>query len=275
MAVILAAREKVGSSLQLLGAQATFVAKVLGAIPRTLTNYRGEIFRILSDISWGTNAIIVGGGTVGVMVLISLSAGTSLGIEGFNGLELIGLSPLAGFVSATVNTRELAPLVAALALGAQVGCRFTAQLGSMRISEEIDAVSVMAIEPIPFLVTTRVIATMLAILPLYLLGLIGSYIAAQLSVTLLFHQPKGTYVHYFEAFLSPTDILLSVVKIVIFALVVVLIHCWFGFTATGGPAGVGEATGRAIRADIVIVVLLDMILTLVFWGANPGVRISG
>lgn len=263
------------NGLHVLGAQATFVARVLGAIPRCMARYRGEIFRILADISWGTNAIIVGGGTVGVMVLISVSAGTSLGIEGFNGLELIGLSPLTGFVSATVNTRELAPLVAALALGAQVGCRYTAQLGSMRISEEIDALGVMGIEPIPFLVTTRVLATMLAILPLYLVGLIGSYIASLLSVTLLFGQPKGTYLHYFEAFLNPTDILLSVAKILIFALVVALIHCWFGFTATGGPEGVGEATGRAIRASIVIVVGLDMILTLAFWGADPGVRISG
>lgn len=267
--------DKPANGLNLIGAQATFVARVLGAVPRCFVHYRGEIFRILSDISWGTNAIIVGGGTVGVMLLISVSAGTSLGIEGFNGLELIGLSPLTGFVSATVNTRELAPLVAALALGAQVGCRYTAQLGSMRISEEIDALAVMGIEPIPFLVTTRVIATMLAILPLYLIGLIGSYLAAFASVTMLYGQPSGTYMHYFEAFLNPQDILLSVVKVLIFALVVALIHTWFGFTATGGPEGVGEATGRAIRASIVLVVALDMILTLAFWGADPGVRISG
>lgn len=268
-------RSSVGGGLQLLGAQGVFVARVLGAIPRTIRYYRGEIFSILSDISWGTNAIIVGGGTVGVMVLISVSAGASLGIEGFNGLELIGLSPLTGFISATVNTRELAPLIAALALGAQVGCRYTAQIGSMRISEEIDAISVMAIEPIPFLVTTRLIATLFAIVPLYLIGLIGSYVAARLSVTLLFHQPVGTYMHYFEAFLSPTDILISLGKILIFTMVIVLIHCWFGFTATGGPAGVGEATGRAIRADIVIIVLIDMIFTLAVYGGNPGIRISG
>lgn len=273
--MVVRVQDMASNGLYTIGAQATFVARVLGAIPSTLRNYRAEIFRILSDISWGTNAIIVGGGTVGVMILISVSAGTSLGIEGFNGLELIGLAPLTGFVSATVNTRELAPLVAALALGAQVGCRFTAQLGSMRISEEIDALSVMGIEPIPFLVTTRVIATMVAILPLYLVGLIGSYLAAQFSVTVLFGQPTGTYLHYFEAFLNPRDILLSVVKILIFALVIALIHSWFGFTATGGPEGVGEATGYAIRASIVIVVLLDMVLTLVFWGTNSGIRISG
>jgi phospholipid/cholesterol/gamma-HCH transport system permease protein len=81
------------------------------------------------------------------MILLGLSSGTSLGIEGFSGLELIGLAPLTGFVSAAVNTRELAPLVAALALAAQVGCRFTAQIGSMKLHEEIDALAVMAVNP--------------------------------------------------------------------------------------------------------------------------------
>ena len=127
-------------------------------------------------------AILVGGGTVGVMILLSIAAGTSLGIEGFNGLELIGLAPLTGFISAGVSTRELAPLIAALALAAQVGCRFTAQLGSMRLQEEIDALAVMAVQPMRYLVTTRVLAAMIAIIPLYLIGLIGSYIAAEATV---------------------------------------------------------------------------------------------
>jgi len=261
--------------LAVVGTQATFVRRAFQSIPSTLLNYRQETFRILADISWGSGAVLVGGGTVGVMVLLSLSAGTSLGIEGFNGLETIGLSPLTGFVSAVVNTRELAPLIAALALAAQVGCRFTAQLGSMRVHEEIDALSAMAIPPLRFLVTTRLIASMLAILPLYLIGLVGSYLASQIAVTVVFGQPKGTYLHYFQTFISGQDIVLSVVKILVFAAAVTLIHCWYGFMATGGAQGVGEATGRAIRASIVIVVLLDMIMTLLFWGNNPGVRISG
>ncbi|WP_374999820.1 ABC transporter permease [Aeromicrobium sp. CTD01-1L150] len=261
--------------LALLGLQLTFVRKVLGAVPHVLRHHRGEMFRILSDISWGTGAILVGGGTVGVMVLLSLSAGTSLGIEGFNGLETIGLAPLTGFISAVVNTRELAPLIAALALAAQVGCRFTAQLGSMRVHEEIDALDVMSVQPLAYLVTTRLIAAMTAILPLYLIGLAGSYLATQLSVTLIFGQPVGTFLHYFTTFVSLQDVLLSVVKILVFAAVVTLVHCWYGFTASGGAQGVGEATGRAIRASIVAVVVLDMILTLLFWGGDPGVRISG
>jgi phospholipid/cholesterol/gamma-HCH transport system permease protein len=263
------------NGLALLGTQATFAFRVLKAIPSAIVTYRNETFRLLADICWGTGAILVGGGTVGVMVLLSLSAGTSLGIEGFNGLETIGLSPLTGFVSAVVNTRELAPLIAALALASQVGCRFTAQIGSMRAHEEIDALEAMALSPIEYLIATRVVATMVAIVPLYLLGLAGSYFATQVSVTMVFGQPLGTFNHYFQTFINGGDIALSVVKILTFALTVAMIHCWYGFTATGGAQGVGEATGRAIRATTVVIVLLDMLMTLLFWGGSSGVRISG
>ncbi len=269
------ARDATVGALADMGSFATFSVESVAVVPVTLRRYRLEVMRQLTDIAWGSGAIIVGGGTIGVMVLLSVAAGTSLGIEGFNGLELIGLAPLTGFISAAVSTREIAPLIAALALAAQVGCRFTAQLGSMRLHEEIDALEVMAVQPMRFLVTTRVIAAMVAILPLYLIGLIGSYIAAELSVVFLFHQSEGTYDHYFSAFIQGRDIFLSVVKIVVFAFAVSLIHCWYGFNASGGPQGVGEATGRAIRASIVTVVLLDMVLTLIFWGASPGFRVSG
>lgn len=253
----------------------TFLARTLGSVPYALRHYRPELMRQLNDISWGSGALVVGGGTIGVMVLLSLSAGTSLGIEGFNGLELVGLAPLTGFVSASVNTRELAPLIAALALAAQVGCRFTAQLGSMRIHEEIDALGVMGVNPLRYLVTTRVLASMIAILPLYLIGLLGSYVASELSVVLFFGQSSGLYDHYFQTFIDARDVALSVVKILVFALLVTLLHCWYGFNASGGPQGVGEATGRAIRASIVVVVLVDMLLTLVFWGGDSGFRVSG
>ena len=269
------AKDATFGALADMGSFATFSVESVAGSPVTLKRYRLEVMRQLTDIAWGSGAIIVGGGTIGVMVLLSVAAGTSLGIEGFNGLELIGLAPLTGFISAAVSTREIAPLIAALALAAQVGCRFTAQLGSMRLHEEIDALEVMAVPPMRYLVTTRVIAAMVAILPLYLIGLIGSYIASELSVVVLFHQSQGTYDHYFSAFIQGRDIVLSVVKIVVFAFAVALIHCWYGFNASGGPQGVGEATGRAIRASIVTVVLLDMVLTLIFWGASPGFRVSG
>lgn len=258
-----------------LGSFASFSATTLRNVPSTLRLYPAEMLRQLKDIAWGSGALVVGGGTIGVMILLSISAGTSLGIEGLNGLELVGLAPLTGFISASANTRELAPLIAALALASQVGCRFTAQLGSMKIHEEVDALEVMAVSPMRYLVTTRVVACMIAILPLYLIGLIGSYIASQVSVVVLFGQSAGQYDHYFSTFIQGRDVFLSVVKILIFAIAVTLIHCWYGFKVTGGPQSVGEATGAAIRASIVVVVVLDMILTLIFWGGDPGFRVSG
>lgn len=258
-----------------LGNFVSFSAKAIGSIPSTLRLYPAEMLRQLKDIAWGSGAIVVGGGTIGVMVLLSIAAGTSLGIEGFNGLELVGLAPLTGFISASANTRELAPIIAALALASQVGCRFTAQLGSMKIHEEVDALEVMAVQPMRYLVSTRLVATMIAILPLYTIGLIGSYVASQVSVVVLFGQSPGQYDHYFSTFIQGRDVALSVVKIVIFALLVTLIHCWYGSKVTGGPQSVGEATGAAIRASIVVVIIVDMVLTLIFWGGDPGFRIAG
>jgi len=253
----------------------SFSLKVLREIPITIKLYPREVLRQLKDVAWGSGALLVGGGTVGVMVLLSLAAGTSLGIEGFNGLQLVGLAPLTGFISASANTRELAPLIAALALAAQVGCRFTAQIGSMKIHEEVDALEVMGVSSLRYLVATRVVACMFAILPLYLIGLLGSYIASELSVVYIFHQSPGQYAHYFSIFINGHDVFFSIIKIVIFALIVTLIHCWYGINAGGGPQAVGEATGASIRASIVVVVLVDMLLTLVFWGNNPGFRVTG
>ncbi len=263
------------SVLATLGSFASFSFKAVTAIPITLRLYPSEVLRQLKDLAWGSGAILVGGGTVGVMVLLSVSAGTSLGIEGFTGLELIGLAPLTGFISASANTREIAPLVAALALAAQVGCRYTAQLGSMVVAEEVDALEVMAVSPTRYLASTRVIACMLGILPLYLIGLIGSYVAAHLSVVYLFAQSGGQYDHYFSTFIQGRDVFLSIVKIVVFALFITLIHCWYGLSVRGGPQAVGEATGGSIRASIVVVIALNMLMTLIFWGNDPGFRVSG
>lgn len=263
-----------GNTLQELGAQSSFFVSALAWVPFAVKKYRGEISRLLSDISWG-RALLVGGGIMGVMLLLSAFVGTSVGIAGFTGLDIIGLAPFAGFVSALANTREFAPLIAATAFAAQVGCRYTAQLGSMRIAEEIDALEVMAVRPVPFLVSTRVIASTLAILPLYVVGLFGSYFATRLVVTTFFGQSGGTYDHYFLAFLNPYDIVLSTIKVAIFIVLTTLIHCYYGFTASGGPEGVGRATGRAIRASLIVIIVVDMFLTLAFWGYDPGVRISG
>jgi phospholipid/cholesterol/gamma-HCH transport system permease protein len=258
-----------------LGDQLSFYIRALAWTPRALRRYSKEIVRLLAEVSFGSGALAVIGGTVGVIAALSLFTGTVVGLQGFAALDQIGSSALTGFISAYFNTREIAPLVAGLALSATVGCGFTAQLGAMRISEEVDALEVMAIPSMPFLVTTRIVAGLVAITPLYVMGLLSSYFATRLVVTKFFGQSSGTYDHYFNQFLPPQDVLWSFGKVLIFAVVVILIHCYHGYTASGGPAGVGVAVGRAVRTSIVAINVIDLFLSMAIWGSTTTVRLAG
>jgi phospholipid/cholesterol/gamma-HCH transport system permease protein len=226
-------------------------------------------------VVFGAGALAVIGGTVGVIMVMSFFTGTEVGLQGFAALDQLGVAPLAGFISAFFNTREIAPLVAGLALSATVGCGFTAQLGAMRISEEIDALEVMAVPSLPFLVTTRIIAGFIAVIPLYVIGLLSSYAATYVIVVYYYKQSSGTYSHYFHLFLPPGDVVWSFFKVLVFAIVLVLVHRYYGYTASGGPAGVGTAVGRAVRTAIVAITLIDFFLSLAIWGSTTSVRIAG
>ncbi|MEU8896582.1 ABC transporter permease [Nocardia sp. NPDC048505] len=264
-----------GTVIDRAGEQMLFYARAIAWIPRTAVHYRKEVQRLLAEVTFGSGALAVIGGTIGVIVFMSASVGFVVGLQGFKALDALGTSVLTGFLTAYVNTREIAPLTAALALSATVGCGFTAQLGAMRISEEIDALEVMAVPGIPFLVSTRVIAGFLAVIPLYIVGLLGTYLASR-TVSIWFEgQSSGAYDHYFSLFLPPQDVLYSFLKVLIFAFVIILVHCYYGFNATGGPSGVGIAVGRAVRSAIVLVNVLDFFLSLAIWGTSTTVRIAG
>ncbi|WP_392543064.1 MlaE family ABC transporter permease [Oryzobacter telluris] len=262
-------------TLDSLSDQMYFYVRSIGWVPRTLRRYRREVVRLLAEVSLGSGALTVIGGTVGVLTFLAFFTGSQVGLQGYSALDQLGTGAFAGFVSAYLNTREIAPLVAGLALAATVGCGFTAQLGAMRISEEVDALEVMGIPSLPFLVTTRMIAGFVAVIPLYVLGLLSSYAATRFIVTDYFGQSKGTYDHYFHLFLPPEDIIWSFVKVLIFAIVIIGIHCYYGYTASSGPAGVGVAVGRAVRTSIVAINVLDFFISLAIWGATTTVRIAG
>ncbi|MEU6266519.1 MlaE family ABC transporter permease [Saccharopolyspora shandongensis] len=258
-----------------LGDQMSFYLRSLAWIPRAVVRYAKETVRLLAEVSFGSGALAVIGGTVGVMIGLTLFTGTVVGLQGFAALDQLGTSAFAGFVSAYFNTREIAPLVAGLALSATVGSGFTAQLGAMRISDEIDALEVMGVPSLPYLVTTRVIAGFIAVIPLYVLGLLTSYIAARAVTIYIYGQSAGTYDHYFNLFLPPEDVLWSFGKVLVFSVVVIMTHCYYGYRASGGPAGVGIAVGRAVRTAIVTTALLDFFLSLAIWGTTTTVRITG
>ena len=262
-------------ALEDLGEQLSFFGRALAWAPRALPAYWKEIVRLIAEVSLGSGALAVIAGSVGVIGFLTFFTGTEVGLEGYQGLNQIGISAFAGFVSAYFNTREIAPLVAGLGLTATVGAGFTAQLGAMRISEEIDALEVMGIPSVPYLVTTRIIAGLVAVIPLYVIGLVFSYFATKFIVVDYFHQSGGTYDHYFHQFLVPVDVFYSFLKVIIFSVVIMLIHCYYGYFARGGPAGVGVAVGRAVRTSIVAINIIDLFLSLALWGATATVRVAG
>ncbi|TPG13333.1 MlaE family ABC transporter permease [Pedococcus bigeumensis] len=262
-------------ALDSLGEQMRFYVRSLAWSPRTLRRYKKEILRLLAEVSLGSGALAVIAGTVGVIAFLAFFTGSQVGLQGYSSLNQLGTGALTGFVSAYLNTREIAPLVAGLALAATVGCGFTAQLGAMRISEEVDALEVMGIPSLPFLVTTRMIAGFVAVVPLYVLGLLSSYGATRFIVVQYFGQSAGTYDHYFHLFLPPIDVLFSFLKVMVFAVVIILIHCYYGYNASGGPAGVGVAVGKAVRTSIVAINIVDFFFSLAVWGATTTVRIAG
>ena len=261
--------------LDSLGGQLQFYVRSLAWTPRTIRRYKKEVMRLLAEVSLGTGALSVIGGTVGVITFLAFFTGTEVGLQGYSALNQLGTGAFTGFISAYFNTREIAPLVAGLALAATVGCGFTAQLGAMRISEEVDALEVMGLPSLPFLVTTRMIAGFIAVMPLYVIGLLSSYFATRFITTQYFGQSTGTYDHYFHLFLPPGDVLWSFLKVLVFAIVIILIHCYYGYTASGGPAGVGVAVGKAVRTSIVAINIVDFFLSLAIWGATTTVRIAG
>jgi phospholipid/cholesterol/gamma-HCH transport system permease protein len=261
--------------LEDFGHQISFYARAFAWIGRAVPRYRTEVMRLLAEVSLGAGGLAVIGGSAMIVAFMTFFTGTEVGLQGYNALNQIGSAAYTGFVSSYFNTRELAPLVSALALSATVGCGFTAQLGAMRISDEIDALEVMAVPSLPFLVTTRLVAGLLAVIPLYVIGLLASYSATRTIVTVFFEQSSGTFDHYFDLFLPPQDILWSFGKVLIFATMVMLIHCYYGYHASGGPAGVGVAVGRAVRTSIVVINIADLMLGMAIWGATTTVRIAG
>jgi phospholipid/cholesterol/gamma-HCH transport system permease protein len=145
----------------------------------------------------------------------------------------------------------------------------------MRISEEIDALEVMAVPSIVYLVCTRLVALVLALIPLYLVALFASFLGTRFVTTQFFGASPGLYDYYFRLYLPPVDILYSLIKVVVFALEVGLIHSYFGYYASGGPAGVGRAVGIAIRVTIITVVITNLLLSYVFWGGASTVSLTG
>lgn len=251
------------------GQWAVFIAQVFWTLPVALRRYPRETLRAMNSLAWGRGSIIVDGGVITVLALLGTVLGASLAVESFAVLNIIGFGALSGIVAGIGSVREIAPLVAGIAFTAQPGARMTAEIGAMRIADEIDAIEAMGLRPIPFVVGTRLIGGMLCVIPGYALTLITNFWVMDTVIRIFHNQPGGTYNHYLVEFFTPMDLVYSTIKATVYSAAATVIHCYYGYFVKGGPVGVGLASGRAVRASLVTIMVLDFILTVALWGLRP------
>ncbi len=261
--------------LSRIGDHTLFYLRALAGTPHAAVHFRKEIVRLIAEISMGAGTLAMIGGTVVIVGFLTLAAGGTLAVQGYSSLGNIGIEALTGFLAAFINVRISAPVVAGIGLAATFGAGVTAQLGAMRINEEIDALESMGIRPVEYLVSTRIVAGMIAITPLYSIAVILSFVASQFTTTVLFGQSSGLYNHYFDTFLNPIDLLWSFLQAILMAITILLIHTYFGYFATGGPSGVGVAVGNAVRTSLIVVVSVTLLVSLSIYGSNGNFNLSG
>jgi phospholipid/cholesterol/gamma-HCH transport system permease protein len=258
-----------------VGDHATFYGRAIGGTPHAFIHYRREVIRLIAEISMGAGTLAMIGGTLVIVGFLTLASGGVLAVQGYSSLGNIGVEALTGFLAAFINVRIAAPIVAGIGLAATFGAGVTAQLGAMRINEEIDALEAMAMRPIEYLVSTRLVAGMIAVAPLYSVAVILSFIASKFTTVVILGQSSGLYNHYFSTFLNPIDLFWSFLQAILMALAVLLVHTYFGYFAEGGPAGVGVAVGNAVRASLITVVSVTLLVSLAIYGANGNFHLSG
>lgn len=258
-----------------VGVQTEFYFRTLGSIGDAVMHYRKEILRLIAQMGLGVGALAIIGGTVAIVGFLTLSTGAVIAVQGYNQFANIGVEALTGFASAFLNVRIIAPGTTAIALSATIGAGATAQLGAMRINEEIDALEVIGIRSIAYLASTRVIAGVLVVVPLYCVGVAMSFTAARVGTTVIYGQSTGVYDHYFNTFLNPTDLIWSFAQSITMATVIMLVHTYYGFTASGGPAGVGEAVGRAVRTSLVVAAFVVTTMSLAVYGQSGNFNLAG
>lgn len=198
------------------------------------------------------------------------------GIQGAYFSEATGTPTASGLFAALCDLREAVPLTFGYMMAAKVGTGIVAELGAMRISEEIDALEVMGVNSMTFLCATRLLAAWI-VLPFMYMGAIGvAYLASYIAVVdQVGYTSSGGYLLLFWQFQNPGDYLFSVIKGMAMATVVVLVGCYYGYTASGGPVGVGRATAKSMALNLVMVNLIDALGTQIFWGSNPRAPIGG
>jgi phospholipid/cholesterol/gamma-HCH transport system permease protein len=244
-----------------------FGGGVLGETPRMLARYLGEV--------WWYAAFLAIGSTPVILLLVAFT-GLQCSIEAYYSLSQIGAQALVGVFNALCDMREITPLFFGFALGAKIGCGLVAELGTMRVNEEIDALDVMGMPTVRYVVTSRVIAALLIMPFMYVLALASAFTASwavqHFQIGLI---SDGAYFDYFWRFLNIQDLIFSMIKAISFAFLIIMVAIYYGFHVTGGAVGIGRAVAKTMAVSLVMTVLVNAFLTQLFWGVNANLPIQG
>ncbi len=254
--------------LSSLGEIARFCGRVMGLV------YSGRVFTFFGEALRQAGILITGSAIViwGTVFILGLQCG----LEGSYFTQAQGAPAYAGVFAAWCDLREVIPYAFGYMLAAKVGTGIVAEIGAMRISDEIDALEVMGVNPMIFLCATRLLAAWITLPFLYLVGVGIGYVASWLVVVnQIGSVSSGGYFLIFWEFQNPPDLIFSLVKGMVMATAIVAVGCYYGYTASGGPVGVGRATAKSMVLNIVLVHIVGMLGTLAFWGANPRAPIGG
>ncbi len=233
---------------------------------RRVGDYAGEALR---------QAALIATGSMLVIVFVSFLAGATCGLEGSAISRAIGTGIAAPIFSAFCTTREVVPFIFGFIVAAKIGGGIVAQLGAMRVNEEVDAIDAMGVPSIVYLVSTRMLAAMVMLPIAYLISLGAAQGAAWLASRVRFHDvSQGTWEFAFYTALDPIDIVYSIVKGLVIAFAVIISALYYGYHVRGGPVEVGVATARSMALNLVLVTVLNMVLTFIFWGFNPNLPIA-
>jgi phospholipid/cholesterol/gamma-HCH transport system permease protein len=203
----------------------------------------------------------IGVGSLPIVLLVGLFTGMVMGLQAVFAFRQFQLESFAGGTTGKALAVELAPVLSALMLSGRAGAGIATELGTMRITEQIDALESMAVSPLQYLVLPRLIAGMLMapILSLlfFIIGMIGCYFMA----VVVHHVDHGQFVLHTRDLLTTTDVVQGMLKSIVFGLIVILIGCYQGFNAAGGGRGVGLGTTRAVVFSSVSILISDYFLT--------------
>jgi len=255
-------------SLTSFGSATTFCGRiVMGVYSGRVLKFIGEALRQAALLITGSMFIVLG------LVFI---LGLECGIEGAYGAKAVGAVSAAGTITALCDLREVIPYAFGYMMAAKVGTGIVAELGSMRISDEIDALEVMGLDSVLYLGATRLLGMWLVLPFIYAIAVAVGFVASYLSVVVQLAQVSGGgYLRLFWQFQSPLDFLFSGIKGMVMATVIVLVGCYYGYHVSGGPVGVGRATAKSMVVNIIAIHVIGLVTTQLFWGADPRAPIGG